>query len=68
MTTAVAVKGDQASAYLCDGAAVEDWLKGSAANGQLELTSKDGASSLTAKLEGKRLVGEVDIDGKATPF
>lgn len=68
VAVAVAVKGDQASAYLCDGAAVEDWLKGSAENGQLELTSKDGASSLTAKLEGKRLVGEVDIDGKATPF
>jgi hypothetical protein len=68
VAVAVAVKGDQASAYLCDGAAVEDWLKGSAENGQVELTSKDGASSLSAKLEGKRLVGEVNLDGKATPF
>jgi hypothetical protein len=39
IAVAVAVKGDQASAYLCDGANVEDWLKGSAENGQLELTS-----------------------------
>ena len=68
IAVAVAVKGDQASAYLCDGANVEDWLKGSAENGQLELTSKDGASSLTAKLEGDRLVGEIDVDGEALPF
>jgi hypothetical protein len=68
VAVAVAVKGDQASAYLCDGANVEDWLKGSAENGQLELTSKDGASSLTAKLEGDRLVGEINVDGDASPF
>jgi hypothetical protein len=68
IAVAVAVKGDQASAYLCDGAAVEDWLKGSAENGQLELTSKDGASSLTAKLEGDRLVGEINVDGETLPF
>lgn len=65
---AVAVKGDQAAAYLCDGAAVEDWLKGTAEDGQMELTSKDGESKLSASLKGKRLAGTITIDGQELPF
>jgi hypothetical protein len=68
LAIAVAVKGDQASAYLCDGAAVEDWLKGTAEAGEVDLTSKNGKSSLTASLEGKRLVGEVTLRGQTLPF
>lgn len=68
LAIAVAIKGDQASAYLCDGAAVEDWLKGTAQAGKVELTNKDGSSSLTGALKGKRLAGEVTFQGKSLPF
>lgn len=68
LAIAVAVKGKQASAYLCDGDSVEDWLKGSAEGGKLELTSKQGESSLTGELKGKRLTGTVQFRGNSLPF
>jgi hypothetical protein len=68
LAVAVAVKGEQASAYLCDGAAVEDWLKGTATGDTVELKSKDGQSTLTAKLDGERLAGEIKLDGQTLPF
>lgn len=68
LAIAVAVKGKQASAYLCDGDAVEDWLKGTADTGKVELTSKTGNSSLTGQLKGKRLAGKVEFRGKSLPF
>jgi hypothetical protein len=68
LAIAVAVKGKQASAYLCDGDAVEDWLKGTADAGKVELSSKNGESSLTASLKGKRLAGEVEFRGMSRPF
>jgi len=68
LAIAVAVKGKQASAYLCDGDAVEDWLKGTADAGKVELTSKNGESGLTAELKGKRLAGTVEFRGKSLPF
>jgi hypothetical protein len=68
LAVAVAVKGEQASAYLCDGAAVEDWLKGTATENSVDLKSKDGQSALTAKLEGERLVGDITLDGDTLPF
>lgn len=68
LAIAIAVKGKQASAYLCDGDAVEDWLKGTADAGKLELSSKNGNSSLTAELKGKRLVGTVSFRGQSQPF
>jgi len=68
LAIAVAVKGKQASAYLCDGDSVEDWLKGSTEGGKLELTSKQGESSLTGELKGKRLTGTVKFRGNSLPF
>jgi hypothetical protein len=68
LAIAVAVKGKQASAYLCDGDAVEDWLKGTADAGKLELTSKNGESTLTGELKGKRLAGTVEFRGQSRPF
>jgi hypothetical protein len=66
---AVAVKGGDASAYLCDGAAVESWLTGTAKDGKVNLTSKDGASTLTADLQGNgSLVGKVSIAGQPFDF
>jgi len=68
LAIAVAVKGKQASAYLCDGDDVEDWLKGTAEGNKLELTSKNGESTLTGELEGKRLTGSVQFRGNSLPF
>jgi hypothetical protein len=65
---AVAVKGDDASAYLCDGNAVESWLKGTAKDGAVELKSADGANTLTAALEGESLVGTVTTGGQTLDF
>jgi hypothetical protein len=68
LAIAVAVKGKQASAYLCDGAAVEDWLKGTADAGKMDLSSKNGESAITASLKGKRLAGTVTFQGHKLPF
>ncbi len=68
LAIAVAVKGKQASAYLCDGAAVEDWLKGTADAGKMDLTSKNGESAINATLKGKRLAGTVTFEGHKLPF
>jgi hypothetical protein len=68
LAMAIAVKGDQASGYLCDGSAVEDWLKGTVDDGKLEATSKEGGSKVTAELKGKRLVGSVTFHGQTRPF
>jgi len=65
---ALAVKGEEASAYLCDGKAVESWLKGTAKNGTVDLTSKDGANTLNAKLEGNTLVGSIMLSGQPHDF
>ncbi|SRR6266545_2127725 len=42
-TLAIAVRGDKAIAYLCDGKVVESWLRGSAAGGRFDLSGKHGA-------------------------
>lgn len=65
---AVAVKGTDASAYICDGAAVESWLTGTATNGAVDLKSKDGANTLTANLNGGMLAGTVSIAGEPHDF
>lgn len=68
LAIAVAVKGDEAAAYLCDGASVESWLKGTAIDGSVDLKSKDGATTLTAALEGEGLNGTVTIAGQPQRF
>ena len=42
---AVAVLRDQAAAYLCDGRSVESWLRGTAKDGEVTLTYKNGAQT-----------------------
>ncbi len=68
LAIAVAVKGKQAAAYLCDGAAVEDWLKGTAVDGKVNLSSKAKSSRLTGALKGKRLAGTVSFRGQTLRF
>lgn len=68
LAIAVAVKGDEAAAYLCDGVNVETWLKGTAKAGKVNLTSKDKSSSLVAVLKGRQLAGNVSVGGQEAPF
>src|SRR6266498_1582759 len=65
---AVAVKGTDSSAYICDGEAVESWMTGTATNGTVDLKSKDGANTLTAKLNNGMLAGTVSIAGQPHDF
>jgi hypothetical protein len=68
LAIAVAVKGDEASAYLCDGANVESWLKGTAKDGKVDLKSADGANTLTGGLDGAALAGTVLLNGLEQTF
>ncbi len=68
IAVAIAVKGAAASAYLCDGAAVEAWYRGVAADGRVDLATGDGASRLQAALDGPNLTGSVTLGGRTVAF
>jgi hypothetical protein len=57
-TVAVAVNGDRAAAYLCDGDSIETWLQGSATGEQVSLTGRDTAA-LTGTISGSTMSGTV---------
>jgi hypothetical protein len=60
-TLAVVVEGSEATAYFCDGVAVESWLGGSATAGRLKLSGDNG--SLDADVEARRTIGSVRVEG-----
>jgi hypothetical protein len=64
---AVAILGDQAAAYLCDGRDVESWLRGTVKGDEISLTSKKGAS-LEARLVHGALEGKIEVADKALHF
>lgn len=64
---AITVKGEQASAYVCDGKSVEAWYNGTAKDGKLDLKGK-GANTLTGTLNGDTITGEVSAGGKTWKF
>jgi len=68
LAIAVAVKGDQAAAYLCDGVSVEAWLRGTAADGKVELFTKNRSARLAAALDGRDLTGVASVGGHEYPF
>jgi hypothetical protein len=68
LAVAVAVKGDQAAAYLCDGRRVEAWLQGTATAGRVELATKDGSGRVSAALDGQGLTGTASVGGREYPF
>jgi serine/threonine-protein kinase len=60
---AVTVKGDKAIAYLCDGTALESWLRGSASpGGGLDLTGKAGAALAGTFGTDGALAGKVTVN------
>ncbi len=68
IAVAVAVNGDKAAAYLCDGHAVEAWLQGTMSGSSLTLTGRGGAG-LTGSVSGGALFGSLNPAGRAgLPF
>ena len=65
---AVAVLGNKAAAYLCDGESVESWLRGTVDGDTLSLRNKNGTTKLEAKLDDGRLEGRIDLDGDELEF
>lgn len=67
VTVAVAVSGDKASAYICDGERVESWLEGTVSGEQVELQGRNGAL-LTATVSDRAALGEVAFADQQVPF
>jgi hypothetical protein len=64
---AVAVLGNQAAAYVCDGRNVESWFRGSVDGGRISLKSKSG-EMLQAELDGDHIKGTVQIKNDTQKF
>jgi hypothetical protein len=64
---AVAVLGEKAAAYLCDGRNVESWLRGTVDGAEITLKSRDGGK-LEAQLDGNRLSGTIEVEGEKLRF
>ena len=68
ITLDIAVEGDKAIAYACDGNSIETWLRGPAVDGLASLASKDKTSRLEGRLEGNAVVGTLWIGEKKWDF
>jgi hypothetical protein len=66
-SVAISIHGRQVIAYLCDGSAIEAWLKGTAAGGRLAMTGKNGAR-LSASYGFKKVSGRVIAHGIGYSF
>lgn len=64
---AVAVLGNQAAAYLCDGRNVEAWFRGTVEGENISAESKSGAT-LQAELDGKEIKGTVQVENDTLEF
>jgi hypothetical protein len=68
IAVAVAVNGDKAAAYLCDGHSVEAWVQGTVTGNSMTLTGRGGAS-LTGSVTDGALLGSLNPAGRAgLPF
>jgi hypothetical protein len=65
-SVAIIVTGDEAVAYLCDGATVEAWLNGSARDGVLDLSGDGG--SLTGSYDSGQAAGQAATEGRYFDF
>jgi hypothetical protein len=66
-SVAISVHGSRVIAYLCDGSAIEAWLKGTATGGRLAMTGKNGAR-LSATYGFKKVTGRVVAHGTGYTF
>jgi hypothetical protein len=67
ITVAVAVSGEEASAYICDGKRVESWMEGTVSGEQVTLEGRNGAQ-LIATLTDDAALGSVTVAEKRLPF
>ena len=66
-SVAVAVHGDKAIAYVCNGSTVEGWMRGKVENGKLTLTGKNN-THLTASYHAGKVTGDVEAHGTDYSF
>ena len=66
-SVAVAVHGDKAIAYVCNGSTVEGWMRGKVENGKLTLTGKNN-THLTAAIHTSTVTGDVEAHGTDYSF
>jgi hypothetical protein len=64
---AVSVHGGRAIAYLCNGGSMDAWFTGTAVNGRLTLTGKNGAH-LDATFNSAGITGTAVADGQQVPL
>lgn len=69
LAIAIAVKGEDAAAYLCDGSEIEAWMKGKAVDGKISLTTDDDSAVLEGSLaDGELVEGEGNVNGQEFTF
>jgi len=69
IAVAVAVEGDKAAGYLCDGGKVEAWLQGTRSGDTVQMQSKNGAYRLTGTVTDGKVDGDVVLaSGRSYPF
>jgi len=68
ITLDIAVEGDKAVAYACDGNSIESWMRGPAVDGAVSLMSKDRTGRLEGRLDGTAVVGTLWIGSKKWDF
>lgn len=69
IAVAVAVQGDRAAGYLCDGKKIEAWVQGTRSGDQVQMRSKNGAYTLTGTVADGRVEGTVSLaNGRSYPF
>jgi hypothetical protein len=68
VTVQVTVDNGQAKAYICSrDKGIESWVKGTVADGKMQLSGDDGAS-VDATSDGKAVFGTATAKGKSWPF
>lgn len=68
VTVQVTVENGKAKAYICNAdKGIEAWVNGTAADGKLQMTGKDG-SSVEATSDGTAVFGTARSHGKSWPF
>jgi hypothetical protein len=68
VTVQVTVENGKAKAYICNAdKGIEAWVNGTAADGKMQMTGKDG-SSVEATSDGTAVFGTARSHGKSWPF
>lgn len=68
MSVAVAVRGGQATGYVCDSPRIEAWLTGTVTGDTVTLRSKSGRTVLTGTVTADTVQGSVTVDGAESRF